>query len=359
MRKLIFLCVPLGFFAVTTFAYPVPAGCDHPQYTCTDPGATRDIEGVPVTLDCWGYHVTYTCGLAPVDQCSTFEKTCKVGGIAKCVSQIQGQCVKYQYTYECPSKVCKTHSIYCANDVFCIDGHCAKQTPTQNQDFGQSTAELAAAAKAAQDAADQKQAGGIITLFAGHKAECSYDVLGAEDCCKDSGWGNDAGLLNCSDDEKKLGKDKEHYLTSYVGTYCHNKILGQCVTKHKVYCVFDSKMARITQDYGRSQLGKSYGDPQNADCSGFSMDEFQKINFNVIDFVDPIYIYPGGGPNQAAGIAGDMSVDAPSSSDMANEINKRINDDIHNNTPSSDKSNTFDTRALSAAITKQIQEQQP
>ena len=246
-------------------------------------------------------------------------------------------CVEYRYTYECPTKHCANRSLYCTQNVFCIDGDCTKTTPTKNDDFGKDAAELAAAAKAAEDAAKQKQAGGEIRLFSGHKEECSYTVAGINNCCDEKGWAH--GILGCSDHQKKLADDYKHYLVTYIGEYCHNKPLGVCITKHKVYCVFNSKMARIIQDYGRDQIGKSYGHDSDADCSGYTIDQFQKLNFNVMDFVNPRYMYRDGKPNKAAGIAGDMHENNPDAKAWSDAINRRMHDDIDHKRPTPDKRN--------------------
>ena len=46
----------LFFVAVTSHA-----GCLVTKKTCIDPGATRVIDGIAVTRDCWGYEEEKTC----------------------------------------------------------------------------------------------------------------------------------------------------------------------------------------------------------------------------------------------------------------------------------------------------------
>lgn len=316
------------------WAEGVPSGCHYTGHTCIQAGGTKVIDGVSVTSSCWQYQQHYTCGLAPVDGCTAYEKKCRPGAVQECLFSIGGQCVDYRYHYECPTKVCDGHSLYCGNNIFCIDGHCAKQTPKDNKHFGQDVSELAAVAKGAADAVKQKNAGQGINLFAGHARHCKRIMAGIINCCKDSGWGKDIGLAKCSDDDKKLGEDKQHYLATYVGEYSKH-VLGVKVYTVKVYCVYDSKLARIIGDYGRAQLGEGYGDPRHPHCGGFSITDFQRLNFSAMDFVDPIYIYPYGSHNQAAGIAADMKVHAPSANAIANSIDDRIKKDLKHHTPSS------------------------
>jgi conjugal transfer mating pair stabilization protein TraN len=344
-----------GLLLMVHHAFALPASCTTPVKTCVVPGGTRVISGIKVTLPCWQYQEIYTCGTTPVDTCQAYENTCQRGAIDQCLVQIQGYCVKLSRTYECPTKQCDDHTLYCAQHVFCSDGKCVKQTPTQNKDFGGAASELAGAANAAKEAVPQQNNGQSINVFTGQHQECSIALLNYQDCCKDSGWGKNTGLAKCSDSEKKLGSDKEHYLTTYVGSYCAHRTLTVCTSTHKVYCVYTSKLARIIADYGRAQLHKSYGGAEHADCSGFTMEEFQKLNFNLMDFVDPIYIYPNGSHNTSAGVANDQSISGPSANDMANSINKQIQNDINNH--SAGPGQVPNLNALANAVRKQVEGQ--
>ena len=76
----------------------------------------------------------------------------------------------------------------------------------------------------------------------------------------------------------------------YVGTRCIKKLpLVGCVQKAKVYCCFNSKLARIIHEQGRPQLttfGSSggWGSAKRPNCRGFTPEEFQSIDFGQIDF---------------------------------------------------------------------------
>lgn len=332
--------IALSFFSTYAYSEDVPNGCTYTGQTCVEAGGTKTVGGIDVYSDCWKYQKNYSCKQTPtVDECTPYENSCQLGSVQQCLATIGGLCVEYNYTYECPKQVCDGVNLYCGNNIFCIDGDCATQTPTQNKDFGQDVSELAAVT----GAIDDFNANDHVNMFSGQAKECSVDAAGFKDCCQDSGWGTNIGLAQCSDDEKQLGEDKKHYLVSYIGEYCHNKVLGVCTSYHKVYCVWDNTMARITQDYGRPQIGLTMGSPESPNCSGFTIDQFAELDFNAMNFVDPIYIYPYGSPNQAAGLAGDMSVNSPSDDEMSDAITQRIEDDINNNTPTP---STSDDQAL-------------
>jgi len=60
------------------------------------------------------------------------------------------------------------------------------------------------------------------------------------------------------------------------------------VQKAKVYCCFNSKLARILHEKGRPQLDTfvssgMWGSKDNPYCRGFTPDEFQALDFGKID----------------------------------------------------------------------------
>ncbi|MCF6768412.1 conjugal transfer protein TraN [Thiotrichales bacterium 19S11-10] len=327
-----------------------PANCSiNGEPYCTSGAETRNINGKPIYQDCWQETQNYTCHASiDINNCQSYQNTCDMTH-SNCVEDLLGQCVRSEYQYSCPTRVCDGNSIACANNVFCIDGDCAEQNPEFNENFGQDISEVAAVS----GAIDDLNANSQVNFFNGHSQECSIDIANYQDCCVDDGWGSDLGLANCSDEEKKLSEDKKNYLVSYVGKYCHTQVLGVCTAEHEVYCVWDSKMARITEDYGRSQVSRGYGSAEHPDCSGFTMDEFELLDFDQINYIDPIYIYPNGSPNEASGLAGDMSVDSPSSEEMQDAINEQIQEDLNNNSPSTPTDNP-NTEAMALSIQNQL-----
>ncbi|MBO8143557.1 MAG: conjugal transfer protein TraN [Thermodesulfobacterium sp.] len=93
------------------------------------------------------------------------------------------------------------------------------------------------------------------------------------------------------------GCDKQDILTStykesgychYVGSKCIKKLpLVGCVQKAKVYCCFNSKLARIIHEQGRPQLanfqGNLWGSAKHPICRGFTPEEFQALDFSKMD----------------------------------------------------------------------------
>jgi conjugal transfer mating pair stabilization protein TraN len=256
---------------------------------CVEPGGTRTVvvEGKTYSIhqDCWKWQDTYltqtetegTCGEYMKDSACTVTRN-------QCADSVDGFCVSQQVTYSCERKKTGNGQI-CGGEFFCTDGSCAQgQTGTSNM-FGQAVSALAAVAAAGEDVAELN--GENVRAFTGEAKSCKKMAVGFNNCCKDSGWGQDVGLSSCSSDEKALGKAKEKKLTVYVGEYCSKKVLGVCLEKKRGYCQFDSKLARIVQEQGRrDQLGVGFGSGKSPDCRGITVDELQRLDFGVMNFSD-------------------------------------------------------------------------
>ncbi|EKR6290213.1 type-F conjugative transfer system mating-pair stabilization protein TraN [Salmonella enterica] len=256
---------------------------------CVEPGGTRSVvvEGKTYSIhqDCWKWQDTYLTQTETEGTCGEYMKdsACTVTR-SQCADTVDGFCVSQQVTYSCERKKTGNGQI-CGGEFFCTDGSCAQgQTGTSNM-FGQAVSALAAVAAAGEDVAELN--GENVRAFTGEAKSCKKMAAGFNNCCKDSGWGQDVGLSSCSSDEKALGKAKERKLTVYVGEYCSKKVLGVCLEKKRGYCQFDSKLARIVQEQGRrDQLGVGFGSGKSPDCRGITVDELQRLDFGVMNFSD-------------------------------------------------------------------------
>lgn len=100
-------------------------------------------------------------------------------------------------------------------------------------------------------------------------------------------------LLTCDQKDIETNMHRESRLCTYVGEYCSKKlpIIRVCIEWKKSYCCYNSRLARIISEQGRPMLGKSYGSPQGPDCSGFTPDEFSRLDFsrmNLSEFYSEI-----------------------------------------------------------------------
>ena len=83
-----------------------------------------------------------------------------------------------------------------------------------------------------------------------------------------------------------------------VGSYCAKKLpLAGCIQKAYGYCCFNSRLARIIHEQGRSQLPgfnpqAPFGSPTTPDCRGLTPEEFQALDFGTIDLSEYIGTLP-------------------------------------------------------------------
>ena len=91
-------------------------------------------------------------------------------------------------------------------------------------------------------------------------------------------------MMSCDEEEAILARKKGAALCHDIGTYCSSKsaLLG-CTEKRTTSCCFNSRLARIINEQGRAQIGKTWGFPEWPDCSGFTIAELQSLNFAAMD----------------------------------------------------------------------------
>jgi conjugal transfer mating pair stabilization protein TraN len=87
-------------------------------------------------------------------------------------------------------------------------------------------------------------------------------------------------MAACSREEQMLALRKGQRLCTLVGSYTSGRIHRR---DYEGYCCYNSRLARIVQEQGRRQLGKSYGSPQNPDCTGLTTEELEQLDFSQID----------------------------------------------------------------------------
>lgn len=257
--------------------------CSGPVDTCTDSSPqTRTFNGVAVTQACWGWKRTYSCqGLTAANSCSA--STIPVGctfAREECLDEPAptdpSQCKVHQEVYTCPivSKQAATQYV-CGGDVYCISGNCETIQRVASTEFKD-----ALVAMHTLDEASHSLNTINYTLFKGAGQTCSKPVFGLANCCGGHGF---PLIGNCSNADHLLAKQIDAGLTHYVGTYCSKSFIV-CTSEAKSYCVFGSKLTRILQEQGRTQIGKSWGSAKHADCSGFTVAQFAQLDLSKMNF---------------------------------------------------------------------------
>ena len=128
---------------------------------------------------------------------------------------------------------------------------------------------------------DQTQQCTDFKVFSGHDRRCVPSALATlfTNCCNLSGWFKSW----CNNEERELKKRRQGGTCTEVGDYCAKRILGVCIKKKKTYCCFNSKLARIINEQGRPQIGKSFGSAKYPDCEGLTPEELSKLDFSQMD----------------------------------------------------------------------------
>lgn len=271
------------------------ASCTYVRTDCTETGSTKIIDGVSVTLDCWRKKDIYICTEPSSNNCQPLRNQGCAQVRVNCRKRDDNICAVTDQVFSCPVERCdEVGSITCGKKPFCVGTSCTTTNPTKNKNFDKTISYLAALADAAKQVAD-KQIGDIHlkSIFKGKPMECSDAWSGAKDCCSSnpSGWAH-GKFMHCDAEEKQLAQQRNIGNTIYAGSYCNNRIplTNVCASRHKVHCVFDSKIARIVQEEGRyKQLGRPFwlpgdDDHDHSDCSGISIEDLQKLDFSRMDF---------------------------------------------------------------------------
>jgi hypothetical protein len=154
-------------------------------------------------------------------------------------------------------------------------------------------------------------------FFSGEARFCrsgGLTILGAS-CCGISGMFSSV----CKQSEKELRKKRQAGLCTYVGEFCSKRwklgFAKICVERSRSFCCFNSKLARILQECGRPQIGKGWGDARNPNCSGYTIDEFSRVDFTSEGCVQAIEMWA----QQVAGSVGDSVV-----GNIASQVNDRV-----------------------------------
>lgn len=96
-------------------------------------------------------------------------------------------------------------------------------------------------------------------------------------------------MMSCNEEEGRMALQEGAGLCHEIGTYCSSciRVLGKCVScieRTTGKCCFNSLLARLINEQGRAQIGKGWGSAQSPECSGFTVEQLQALNFGAMDF---------------------------------------------------------------------------
>lgn len=283
--------------------------------TCLEPEETRIIEGVEVHRACWRYQGDYLCGAGGTTEeepyCAELrERGCTQTGSLCLTRDGEGRCTEYEQTFRCPAGAAESRTVLdCGGALFCIEGECFDTGYEPNQDFALAASYLGAIEAAAKDFDTEE-----LVIFKGEDLRCKKTVLGFSNCCKESGWGQDLGLAQCSETERILAERRGAGQCHYVGNYCSNDTPFGCIARKYTYCCFKSKLGRIIHEQGRPQIDLGWGEAKRPECRGFTPEELVSLDFAAIDFSE---FY-------ADALEAAESVIRPSEAEMSRMMEERI-----------------------------------
>lgn len=244
---------------------------------------TRTIQSELITRDHFEEHYVYACFKASSQSCKGLrEKGCYQTS-SLCKEKVGNTCVLWEQTYKCPSGKRGITSRQSSNNEnpFCLSGNCSDTSYEANQDLFQVISQLSVLKEAQNDLRK------FSTIFKGTDRRCTRNCLDFRDCCgSGKGWGVSLKLSSCDPEEKELRELRDKNRCVMVGTYCAEKLGGQCIRKKTTFCCYDSKLAKIIQEQGKRQIGLGLGSPEHPQCQGLTPDQLSKIDFSKVNFSD-------------------------------------------------------------------------
>ena len=192
-------------------------------------------------------------------------------------------CLEYEHKYKCPVTTSYSQrGIKGLPEGYCLNGDCLKTTRSSNNNMLDALSKLEALKQI-----QKHKSGEPITIFKGEDGACTTNFGGAfKDCCNGmDGFGLSLKLgTACTAEEEKLAAARSRGKCVFVGSFKKNKPLDMNFSKQYVYCCFPTKLSRVFQEQGRRQLGISWGDAENPNCRGLSVEELQRIDMGRINF---------------------------------------------------------------------------
>ena len=156
---------------------------------------------------------------------------------------------------------------------YCVGAGCETVRPQSNTGFANAATRLNMAVELGGEKFDRDD----MRFFTGTRRACTIRLFGLANCCRNDGLLE--GLAGCSASERELARERHDGNTRYLGKRCAKRtFFGVCIRHEKVWCTFGSKLGRILQEQGRSQLGRGWGD-----CRGFTVAEIESIDFDRLD----------------------------------------------------------------------------
>ena len=329
--------------------------CKNVQTQCSQGTAEKVINGVKVSFPCWEESRSYECLGQQQDTCNELAQNPKCSlQKSNCLNSINGECQTGENVYKCmtqegssgSSDSCKdadfakamtgleagrefaqyfdenTLSFFKGDSAECsiklggaLGGDCCKTKGDHNawRDAAINTAASYALGQLASSYTFTVLTTGasstVAAMVGGQAITASMSTFGVG--ASVSSTGSIALTFNpvffaaavimyvvmewlaCEQEDKKTALRNKAGLCQHVGSYCSSKVLGACLEKKQAYCCYVSKLAKLINVQGREQIGRSMGSAESPDCSGFTAQDLDRVDFSKMDlteFLDEIKV---------------------------------------------------------------------
>lgn len=295
------------FFATITLlvilctTYSLGSNCEEKGLYCSIAGGTRRVNGVDVYRECWQYKYNMECEGSSKNDCNRIDvNKCSFIG-EECISNEKegdlSYCGNLKRKYSCEKEIeweeeraelIKEGKAVDGKDLLCvslcIDGNCdavKKAGMEEDSEIGKAAAMLNSLKEAKEGIEGER----LVNVFKGSKEECEKQILNFTNCCtKMGGWGEILGG-RCYASEKNLAKKRREKKCVEVGEYCSSEIpIIGCITRNRVFCCYDSIIARIINQEAKKQLGKDNGTAERPQCGGLNIEDLEKVDLSKADF---------------------------------------------------------------------------
>lgn len=261
------------------------ATCQVESEVCVDSSPqTRVVNGVSLTRSCWEHERTYQCGsFEDASDCADLEGDpgCRFTHEICLDDPQQGNCVIRELYFQCPlpgGGPNPREEYVCDGNIYCINGECEEVQREASNEFGDALVALNTLGQVNGEFDPD-----TLTVFGGSRETCSKKLFGAVNCCSGRGIPLLTPFL-CSAEDRAVDQKDDAGLCHTVGSFCSSRVLGVCTTRRRAYCCFESRLSRILQQQGRPQIGRDWGDPEDEQCTGFTIDEFALLDLSQMDF---------------------------------------------------------------------------
>lgn len=219
----------------------------------------------------------------------------------------QQQCTSQGGSYVCPSDSSRPCAKNSSGQVMCSPNKCYSATstsdPVEHTDINQPMPTNDGPRDANGNCL------GVLRLFPGQGMRCRQGgtQTAFQSCCKNKNgklqdtMGESGGKTQreykqqansfavwdnqCDIQDQQSSQLADSGYCIDLGEYCAEKWVFGCVQRANAYCCFNSKLAKMIQEQGRAQIPSmgGFGDRKNPNCRGFTVQEFQALDFSKID----------------------------------------------------------------------------